>query len=55
MGPCEIKKMVGPTQGFTFENLKNWWGPGPPGPLGDATPVQGIKKPQENLRNPKKC
>ena len=41
MGPCVIKKMVGPTQAFTFKNLKNQWGPGPPGPLGDdATPGQ---------------
>ena len=37
MGPCVTKKKMGPTQAFTFKNLKNWWGPGPPGPLGDAT------------------
>ena len=43
MGPCVTKKMVGPTQAFTLKNLKNWWGPGPPGPLGDATPVQAAK------------
>ena len=23
---------------FTFKNLKNWWRPGPPVLLGDATP-----------------
>jgi len=32
------KKMTGAHIGLGFENLKNWWGPGPSGPLGDATP-----------------
>ena len=27
-----------PQYAFTFKSFKNWWGPGPPGPLGDATP-----------------
>merc|ERR1711978_453786 len=37
--------MVGPTCAFTLQNLKNWWGPGPPGPLGDATPALVVAAP----------
>ena len=45
MGPCVTKIMVGPTQAFTFKNLKNWQGPGPPGPLDDATPALDMTMP----------